>query len=163
MLRVITNSSYSNKTAFICITTWGVKIMRWHSSPVGQAGLLRVTTGLLITPRDLYLWGYQGLKFTLPFCHSAQKNVKWCNYSWPEHLWWGLDWNVYWWEMCCVTKGVHSQQLLPHVKETMCSMYKVVQTWPGQFVCKQAAISPGHIWTTLYVYVKTQIYLLVVY
>jgi hypothetical protein len=27
--------------------------------------------------------------------------------------------------------------------------YKAVQIWPGLFVCKQAAISPGHIWTTL--------------
>lgn len=85
ILRVITNSSYSNNTAFICITTWGVNIIWWHSSPVGQAGCTRVTTGLLITPCDLYLWGCQGLKFTLPFCHSAQKNLKWCNDSWPEH------------------------------------------------------------------------------
>jgi hypothetical protein len=29
-------------------------------------------------------------------------------------------------------------------------MYKVVQIWPGLFVCKQAGYSPGHIWTTLY-------------
>ena len=30
------------------------------------------------------------------------------------------------------------------------SMYKVVQIWPGPFVCKQATVCPGHIWTTLY-------------
>jgi len=29
-------------------------------------------------------------------------------------------------------------------------IYKVVQIWPGLIVCKQAGISPGHIWTTLY-------------
>jgi hypothetical protein len=29
--------------------------------------------------------------------------------------------------------------------------YKVVQIWPGLIVCEQAAISPGHIWTTLYI------------
>jgi len=29
-------------------------------------------------------------------------------------------------------------------------MYKVVQIWPGLFVCKSGDISPGHIWTTLY-------------
>lgn len=85
MLRVITNSSYSNKTALICITTWGVNIIRWHSSPVVQTGCSRVITGFLITPRDLYLWGYQGLKFTLPFCHITQKILKWHNDSWPEH------------------------------------------------------------------------------
>jgi hypothetical protein len=85
MLRVITNSSYSNKTALICITTWGVNIIRWHTSQMGQAGCWRVTTGLLITPHGLYLWGYQGLTFTLPFCHITQKILKWHNDSWPEH------------------------------------------------------------------------------
>jgi hypothetical protein len=29
--------------------------------------------------------------------------------------------------------------------------YKVVQIWPGRFVCKQVTVYPGHIWTTLYV------------
>jgi hypothetical protein len=29
-------------------------------------------------------------------------------------------------------------------------MYKVVQIWPGLFVCKQVTVCPGHIWTTLY-------------
>ena len=29
-------------------------------------------------------------------------------------------------------------------------MYKVVQIWPGRFVCKQVTVCPGHIWTTLY-------------
>jgi len=29
-------------------------------------------------------------------------------------------------------------------------MYKVVQIWPGLFVCKSGDISPGHIWTILY-------------
>ena len=28
--------------------------------------------------------------------------------------------------------------------------YKVVQIWPGRFVCKQVTVCPGHIWTTLY-------------
>ena len=28
--------------------------------------------------------------------------------------------------------------------------YKVVQIWPGLFVCKQVTVFPGHIWTTLY-------------
>jgi len=31
-------------------------------------------------------------------------------------------------------------------------MYKVVQIWPGLFVCIQAGYSPGHIWTTLYLH-----------
>jgi hypothetical protein len=29
--------------------------------------------------------------------------------------------------------------------------YKVVQIWPGLFVCKQVTVCPGHIWTTLYI------------
>jgi hypothetical protein len=29
-------------------------------------------------------------------------------------------------------------------------LYKVVQIWPGLFVCKQVTVCPGHIWTTLY-------------
>jgi hypothetical protein len=29
--------------------------------------------------------------------------------------------------------------------------YKVVQIWPGRFVCKQVTVCPGHIWTTLYI------------
>jgi hypothetical protein len=31
-----------------------------------------------------------------------------------------------------------------------CHKYKVVQIWPGLFVCKQVTVCPGHIWTTLY-------------
>jgi hypothetical protein len=30
-------------------------------------------------------------------------------------------------------------------------IYKVVQIWPGLFVCKQVIVCPGHIWTTLYI------------
>ena len=29
-------------------------------------------------------------------------------------------------------------------------LYKVVQIWPGLFVCKQVTVCSGHIWTTLY-------------
>jgi hypothetical protein len=31
------------------------------------------------------------------------------------------------------------------------SNYKVVQIWPGLFVCKQVTVCPDHIWTTLYI------------
>jgi hypothetical protein len=34
--------------------------------------------------------------------------------------------------------------------------YKVVQIWPGRFVCKQVTVCPGHIWTTLYFNYKVQ-------
>jgi hypothetical protein len=34
----------------------------------------------------------------------------------------------------------------------MLTLYKVVQIWPGRFVCKQVTVCPGHIWTTLYVH-----------
>jgi hypothetical protein len=30
-------------------------------------------------------------------------------------------------------------------------IYKVVQIWPGLFVCKQVTACPGHIWNTLYI------------
>jgi hypothetical protein len=32
-------------------------------------------------------------------------------------------------------------------------IYKVVQIWPRLFVCKQVTVCPGHIWTTLYIYI----------
>jgi hypothetical protein len=34
-------------------------------------------------------------------------------------------------------------------KGNMRKTYKVVQIWPGRFVCKQVTVCPGHIWTTL--------------
>jgi hypothetical protein len=41
-----------------------------------------------------------------------------------------------------------------HIHETTVTVesnkYKVVQIWPGLFVCKQVTVCPGHIWTTLY-------------
>jgi hypothetical protein len=30
------------------------------------------------------------------------------------------------------------------------TQYKVVQIWPGRFVCKQVTVCPGHIWSILY-------------
>ena len=36
------------------------------------------------------------------------------------------------------------------------TLYKVVQIWPGRFVCKQVTVCPGHIWTTLYLAVPQQ-------
>ena len=33
--------------------------------------------------------------------------------------------------------------------------YKVVQIWPGLFVCNQVTVCPGHIWTTLYFWRST--------
>jgi hypothetical protein len=36
-----------------------------------------------------------------------------------------------------------------------CEIYKVVQIWPGLFVCKQVTVCPGHIWTTLYMLLKS--------
>jgi hypothetical protein len=38
--------------------------------------------------------------------------------------------------------------------------YKVVQIWPGLFVCKQVTVCPGHIWTTLYLlyFLKIRLY-----
>jgi hypothetical protein len=35
-------------------------------------------------------------------------------------------------------------------KKSNTDKYKVVQIWPGLFVCKQVTVCPGHIWTTLY-------------
>jgi hypothetical protein len=31
------------------------------------------------------------------------------------------------------------------------AIYKVVQIWPGLFMCKQVTVCPGYIWTTLYI------------
>jgi hypothetical protein len=35
------------------------------------------------------------------------------------------------------------------------AIYKVVKIWPGLFVCKQVTVCPGHVWTTLYILVRT--------
>jgi hypothetical protein len=37
-----------------------------------------------------------------------------------------------------------------HIPGVRVIIYKVVQIWPGLFVCKQVTVYPGHIWTTLY-------------
>jgi hypothetical protein len=46
----------------------------------------------------------------------------------------------------------HSRLLACHTLK-ICK-YKVVQIWPGLFVCKQVTVCPGHFWTTLYIYIK---------
>ena len=38
-------------------------------------------------------------------------------------------------------------------------LYKVVQIWPGLFTIVYTQISPGHIWTTLYIYIYIYIYI----
>ena len=45
----------------------------------------------------------------------------------------------------CNLRKIHQAQLPGTL------IYKVVQIWPGLFVCKQVTVCPGHIWTTLYV------------
>jgi hypothetical protein len=60
--------------------------------------------------------------------------------------------------MVCLTvslfvwNGVLRENLHCKHQEPRCCYcsYKVVQIWPGQFVCKQVTVRPGHIWTTLY-------------
>ena len=55
-------------------------------------------------------------------------------------------------------RNPHSKKHLPHsslqqwrtIDLPLHSVYKVVQIWPGLFVCKQVTVCPGHIWTTLY-------------
>ena len=42
------------------------------------------------------------------------------------------------------------QPVASNLTKTQNMMYKVVQIWPGLFLCKQVTACPGHIWTTLY-------------
>ena len=51
----------------------------------------------------------------------------------------------------CLTSSCHLFLGLPLDLVVPKFIYKVVQIWPGLFVCKQAGYSPGHIWTTLYI------------
>jgi hypothetical protein len=46
-------------------------------------------------------------------------------------------------------KTVHGAESSDAITNFQC-LYKVVQIWPGLFVCKQVTVCPGHIWTTLY-------------
>jgi hypothetical protein len=48
-----------------------------------------------------------------------------------------------------------ARSIYPLVIVMILGTYKVVQIWPGLFVCKQVTVCPGHIWTTLY-YISTQ-------
>ena len=41
------------------------------------------------------------------------------------------------------------QHFSRHRSAILCQQNKVVQIWPGLFVCKSSDTSPGHIWTTL--------------
>jgi len=50
----------------------------------------------------------------------------------------------------CCTKEDRKTCALYRISSWYHGMYKVVQIWPGLFVCKSGDISPGHIWTTLY-------------
>ena len=38
-----------------------------------------------------------------------------------------------------------------HAPHPTSQRYKVVQIWPGRFVCKEVTVCPGHIWTALYI------------
>jgi hypothetical protein len=54
------------------------------------------------------------------------------------------------WNLCLVKwRG-----LAAAICTKMFIIYKVVQIWPGRFVCKQVTVCPGHIWTTLYMHYK---------
>jgi hypothetical protein len=50
----------------------------------------------------------------------------------------------------CVKEG--SKLFCPVPIYSTSTTYKVVQIWPGRFVCKQVTVCPGHIWTTLYIH-----------
>ena len=50
-------------------------------------------------------------------------------------------------KQAAVDSRLFLRQLLPSYSGTN---YKVVQIWPGLFVCKQVTVCPGHIGTTLY-------------
>jgi hypothetical protein len=47
--------------------------------------------------------------------------------------------------------------LRPRFTFTIYWYYKVVQIWPGLFVCKQVTVCPGHIWTTLYFWMRYRV------
>jgi hypothetical protein len=48
------------------------------------------------------------------------------------------------------SQGLCTIKLLYRKRDWSKGKYKVVQTWPGLFVCKQVTVCPSHIWTTLY-------------
>jgi hypothetical protein len=54
----------------------------------------------------------------------------------------------------CVCMYVQDSEQPAHTHLTLILLkwylYKVVQIWPGQFVCKQVTVCPSHIWTTFY-------------
>jgi hypothetical protein len=60
-----------------------------------------------------------------------------------------LNWYIIicftWFILYCFLKFLSS------LESNINAKYKVVQIWPGLFVCKQVTVCPGHIWTTLYI------------
>jgi hypothetical protein len=65
-----------------------------------------------------------------------------------------LDKNFKYHLVTCSLGVKHVWKLKEVIFNTSCNvahyMYRVVQIWPGLFVCKQVTVCPGHIWTTLY-------------
>jgi hypothetical protein len=90
------------------------------------------------------------------------ENVNFYVHENMSHNWWHclLQLNINWW---CGSLAL-DQMSLKGSKEPylparnwnalncifISRIYKVVQIWPGLFVCKQVTACPGHIWTTLY-------------
>ena len=52
--------------------------------------------------------------------------------------------------LCKIIRMICDEYSWRNGEDALCLKYKVVQIWPGLFVCKQVTVCPGHIWTTLY-------------
>jgi hypothetical protein len=53
-------------------------------------------------------------------------------------------------DLMTVPPALTTSPMWPVAVRVLCT-YKVVQIWPGLFVCKQVTVCSGHIWTTLYI------------
>jgi hypothetical protein len=126
-----------------------------HIPPISQISytsvyeLSRLRT--LFLDSFILLLDLKPLHVSAVFCFSHYQNL--CNkiFNFITTWWWLTQKTA---ETC---SGLRSKRRIKLSKNSVLrrlnsytDIYKVVQIWPGLFVCKQVTVCPGHIWTTLY-------------
>jgi hypothetical protein len=85
-------------------------------------------------------WNVTDFYFKTVFATRFKLNSDVCGFE--------FGWEIFMVHLCRCETGTLLDLLL--FKQDRQCMYKVVQIWPGRFVCKQVTVCPGHIRTTLY-------------
>jgi hypothetical protein len=108
-------------------------------------------------------WFLTANKVSSPSFHSEGLGLS------PGHFMWNYWLTKWYWERFFFENWLFPVSIIPSVlythqfidlfthyryliisAEDIIVKYKMVQIWPGLFVCKQVTVCSGHIWTTLY-------------